>query len=235
MSCRFDAITRSTTCLPCCEISARACSVSERRWRQTNPISRHSSRNRRVAESSQPSGSSPAGFRSRAEMLGLRKSTRAFREGRPFRLVRAEGRVSRGHCRLRSKQSPRAEPRCFSRTRSPTVSPSPVSSSERRDESRVGPSSPKVLATLLFPPPPSRSRGRGNRSARRSSPRLQCPSSEHPSAGRRSRQCVTDEGFHHPRLASLYDALDADLERHADDFATGRGSRTRCSIREIVT
>ena len=119
-------------------------------------------------------------YAARAEMLGLRKSTRAFQEERLSRLVRVEGRVSRGRCRLQSTQSPRASRVASLATRLPTVSPSPVSSSESRDESRAGPSSPKVLArTCSSPLPPSRSRGRGNRSARRSSPRLQCHSSEH--------------------------------------------------------
>ena len=115
------------------------------------------------------------------ETLGLRISTRACQEERLSRLVRAEGRVSRGRCRLRSRQGPRAGPVASRATRPPTVSPSPVSSNESRDESRVGPFSPKVLArTCSSPPPPSRSQGRGSRSTRRHLPRLQCPSSAYP-------------------------------------------------------
>ena len=61
---RLEPSTRSAACDPCCEMIARSRSGSDRRLRQTTPTNRHSSRNRRLTESSQPSGISPTGFRS---------------------------------------------------------------------------------------------------------------------------------------------------------------------------
>ena len=54
----------SVACCPCSEMIARSRSGSLRRSRQLTPTTRHSSRNRRITESSQPSGISvPTGLR----------------------------------------------------------------------------------------------------------------------------------------------------------------------------
>ena len=60
----LEPSTCIAACEPCSDTIARARSGSERRRRQTRPTIPHSSRNRRLTESSQPSGISPPGFRS---------------------------------------------------------------------------------------------------------------------------------------------------------------------------
>jgi hypothetical protein len=49
---RLEPRTCSAACDPCCEMIARSCSGSDRRLRQMTPTNRHSSRNRRLTESS---------------------------------------------------------------------------------------------------------------------------------------------------------------------------------------
>ena len=59
---RFEPSTYEAACRPCLATRARPRSASDPRWRKMIPTNPHSSRKRRHAESSQPSGISPTGF-----------------------------------------------------------------------------------------------------------------------------------------------------------------------------
>ena len=59
---RFEPSMYDAACRPCLATIARPRSTSDPRWRTMIPTNPHSSRNRRQAESSHPSGISPTGF-----------------------------------------------------------------------------------------------------------------------------------------------------------------------------
>ena len=59
---RFEPSAYDATCRPCLATISRPRSTSDPRWRKMIPTNPHSSRKRRQAESSQPSGISPTGF-----------------------------------------------------------------------------------------------------------------------------------------------------------------------------
>ena len=101
---RLDRRKYSATWFPCCDRIPSSSSRSDRRTLQMRQASDHSSRNRRQADSSQPSGSwKPAGrFGSRGRTLAVHRPTTAYRGTRPCPRAQAEGRVWRGSCRRRS-------------------------------------------------------------------------------------------------------------------------------------
>ena len=59
---RFESSMYEAACRPCLATIARPRSASDPRWCKMIPTNPHSSRKRRHAESSQPSGISPTGF-----------------------------------------------------------------------------------------------------------------------------------------------------------------------------
>jgi hypothetical protein len=102
---------------------SRSRSGSERRLRQMTTARRHSSRSRRQAESSHPSGIRRPASAGRAGTHVLRTPTRACRATQWLQRVRDGTRVCGGSCHRQSRRRPQAGQLASRATRPPTAQP----------------------------------------------------------------------------------------------------------------